>query len=101
MECNPEDVTSSFVENMMQLGVNRFSLGLQSFNEEECLFLGRGHGVKENYQALECFANADCNVSVDLIFGLPDSTLKQLKFSWRSVEIFSCTYINIWVNYRA
>lgn len=81
MEVNPESVTREFVRDVMSLGVNRFSMGAQSFDNTELQMLGRLHdagGVERAMNALRA-GGAD-NVNLDLMYGLPRQTLK----TWES-----------------
>ncbi len=81
MEVNPESVTPGFARDVMSLGVNRFSMGAQSFNPAELRMLGRLHdetGVERAMNALR--AAGARNVNLDLMYGLPRQTLK----TWES-----------------
>jgi oxygen-independent coproporphyrinogen-3 oxidase len=75
-ECNPDDLTLQYLQQIHHIGINRISLGLQSFQENELDFLGRRHSVRQNHIVLEKALDIFDNVSVDLIYGLPGSTLK-------------------------
>ena len=76
LEANPDDVDRPFFDGILSAGVNRLSLGTQSFIDEELRFLGRRHNATQNHKALEdAFASGFKNVSVDLIYGLPIQAL--------------------------
>jgi len=72
LEANPGTMGAGDFARLREAGVNRLSLGVQSFHEEDLVFLGRDHSVKDS---LESFRNAReegfGNVSLDLIYGLP------------------------------
>ncbi len=72
MEANPESAGPEFLDAARSLGVNRLSLGVQSFRDEELALLGRPHSAR---QAAEAYARARAagfaNVGLDLIWGLP------------------------------
>lgn len=71
-EANPESFTDSVARAWAEAGVNRISLGLQTFHEAALKWMGRLHGVEGPVRALEAARRAGIsNVSVDLIFGLP------------------------------
>ncbi len=84
IEANPESATQELVEALRPLGLNRVSLGVQSFHEDELAWLGRVHSVAGVYRAIEAARAAGVdNLSLDLIFGLPN----QSEGRWRqSVE---------------
>ncbi len=72
LEANPDDITPEFVSRMARLGVNRMSLGVQSFNDETLRFLRRRHDARQAVRAVETIVEGGIhNVSIDLIFGLP------------------------------
>lgn len=76
LEVNPEDVTKEFASGIMEAGVNRVSLGIQSFDDEVLRFLGRKHRGAHARQALADLAQAGfSNISLDLIIGLHQNPL--------------------------
>jgi len=73
LEANPESVDLAYLRGLRTLGVNRLSLGVQSFDEEELRFLGRIHTAAEAAAAYDAARQAGFeNVGLDLIFGLPE-----------------------------
>lgn len=77
VEVNPDDVTHDFVAGIAALGVNRISMGVQSFHDEDLRLMGRRHSVAQVYSAVEAIRGADIeNVSIDLIYGLPGQTME-------------------------
>ncbi|WP_066064061.1 radical SAM family heme chaperone HemW [Neobacillus soli] len=87
-EANPGDLTKQKLQILKEAGVNRLSLGVQTFNEELLKKIGRVHKAKDVYQTIE---NAKTigfeNISIDLIFSLPGQTIIDLKESLK--EAFS------------
>lgn len=76
IEANPDDVTETWLEHVGALGITRLSLGVQSFDDHELRLLGRRHDAAQARHALE-LARAvlpAVDLSVDLIFGLPEHT---------------------------
>lgn len=71
IEVNPEDVTPEFSRWLQQSPINRVSMGVQSFNDEILRFVGRRHSARQAAEALNLLRNAGCDVSLDLIYGLP------------------------------
>ena len=69
-EANPESVTMSKLRMLKSLGVNRLSIGVQSFRDDELLFLGRGHTAEDALMAYGMARDAGFdNCSMDLIYG--------------------------------
>ncbi|MDA1097089.1 MAG: radical SAM family heme chaperone HemW [Chloroflexi bacterium] len=76
MEANPESVTTDAMRHALSLGVNRVSMGAQSFDARELSMLGRLHDSQRIVSAFGEVRNAGFqNVSIDLIYGLPSQTL--------------------------
>jgi len=78
MECNPGDVTAEKAANWLASGVNRISMGVQSFDDGLLSLLGRRHTAFEAKQAFRVLREAGfVNQSIDLIYGLPYQTTEQ------------------------
>jgi oxygen-independent coproporphyrinogen-3 oxidase len=78
LEANPNDLNPGKLKRLLQSGVNRISLGVQSFDNRELLLLRRGHKAEEALTALEGIREAGCaNLGIDLIYGLPGQTMEQ------------------------
>jgi oxygen-independent coproporphyrinogen-3 oxidase len=74
-EANPGTVDRPKFQLLHDLGVNRLSLGVQSFQPDELAFLGRIHGVEDVDRAVEAARSAGFdNINLDFIFGLPQQT---------------------------
>jgi putative oxygen-independent coproporphyrinogen III oxidase len=74
LEANPNSVESARFADLSAAGVNRLSLGLQSFADSALRFLGRAHSAREGWKALETAQKHFPRVSFDLIYALPDET---------------------------
>ena len=74
LEANPNSAEAEKFADLANAGVNRISLGLQSFDDRSLAFLGRAHSADEGLKALESAQNAVDRVSFDLIYALPDDT---------------------------
>ena len=75
LECNPDDLNTKMLSDLKEIGINRLSIGIQSFDDADLKFMNRSHNVKE---ALECIrlskkAGFD-NITIDLIYGLPNQS---------------------------
>jgi len=71
LEANPNSVEAARFADLSAAGVNRLSLGLQSFDDEALRFLGRAHSAREAFRALEIAQKNFRRVSFDLIYALP------------------------------
>ena len=80
LEANPETVDAAKLQAFRDAGVNRLSLGVQSFHDTLLSAMGRGHSGAQAKSAVTAARSAGfTNVSIDLIYGLPGQTLQQ----WR------------------
>lgn len=73
LEANPDDLSSERIVALSQSPINRLSIGIQSFFEEDLIMMNRAHNAAE---AQKCLAEATRyfdNISIDLIYGIPDS----------------------------
>ena len=77
VEANPEDISEAKLELLACKGVNRISLGVQSFQTTKLLSLERGHTGDQAIAAVELASQYIPNVSIDLIFAAPSESLKQ------------------------
>ncbi|MFP5113665.1 radical SAM family heme chaperone HemW [Bacillaceae bacterium C204] len=79
-EANPGDLTMGKLEILKEAGVNRISLGVQTFNEELLQKIGRVHKARDVYQTIDNAKSLGFNnISIDLIFSLPSQTLTDFK----------------------
>jgi len=74
LEANPNSVEADRFADLARAGVNRLSLGLQSFDDRALRFLGRAHSSREGFRALEIAQRNFRRVSFDLIYALPGDT---------------------------
>ena len=74
IEANPSDITQEKVDLLKQFGVNRVSLGVQSFDRSKLRMLERDHDERIVRAAIERIQSRISNVAVDLIFGVPGET---------------------------
>ena len=74
LEANPEDITPGAIDFWRELGVNRLSVGVQSFHDAELRPLGRVHGRERALEALRDAVDSGIRTSLDLILGLPNQT---------------------------
>jgi len=81
IEANPEDVTSDAIAFWKSLGVNRLSIGVQSFHDAELQPIGRIHGAQRAREAIREAINSGLRTSIDLILGLPNQTADSFRAS--------------------
>lgn len=77
IEANPEDITEDTLKQYKSLGINRVSIGVQSFDTAMLKSIGRSHSPRQSMKALETLASDGINFNADLIYGLPGQTPQQ------------------------
>lgn len=80
LEMNPDDVTEEYLGDLKSAGVNRISMGVQSFDEPLLRFMNRAHTSEEAVRSLELLSTSGFDsYSVDLIYGNPGQSLNALE----------------------
>lgn len=79
LECNPESITEDKIEGYRKSGVNRISIGVQSLDNEILKIIGRIHDREEVFEKFKIVEKYFDNISVDMMFGLPNQTVEILK----------------------
>jgi len=78
MEANPDDLSQAILTSLREIGFNRLSMGVQSFSESDLKLMNRRHGVMQAIQSVKWAKKAGfSNISIDLIYGLPNQTLEE------------------------
>lgn len=79
-ECNPDDLSDDKLKELKRLEVNRLSIGLQSFDEEELIWMNRAHTAKESEASVKRSQDRGFeNITIDLIYGSKFSNLSNWK----------------------
>lgn len=95
IEVNPDDVTTEYAEGLRKIGVNRVSMGVQSFIDEELELINRRHTAQKAIDSYNILKNAGFeNMSLDLIFGIPKQTLESWKYSVEKAIELNPTHIS-------
>lgn len=101
IEVNPDDVTPELTRHLMSLGVNRVSMGIQTFDDNRLRFLRRRHSSDQALEAVKRLKDAGLtNISIDLMFGFPGEKLnewiedveKALSLDVRHISAYSLMY---------
>ncbi len=75
LEANPDDITAEKAKTWKRMGINRFSIGVQSFADENLQWMNRAHDASQSIQCIQTIREAGFdNFSIDLIYGTPGQT---------------------------
>lgn len=98
MEANPGTVDLDSLKAIREAGVNRISLGVQSFNEAELQLLGRIHSRDEVFRTVESLHQAEIkNFGMDLIYGIPGQTIVGWRQSLQSAIDLSPRHVSCYL----
>jgi len=86
LEANPDTLSLAYLKDLHDIGINRLSIGIQSFFDDDLRYLSRRHDSRHARQCIEWAKQAGfSNISIDLIYGLPTSNAEQWN---RNLDIF-------------
>lgn len=71
LETNPDDISVARLQDWKQIGINRLSIGIQSFFDEDLQWMNRAHDAAQARQSLELATGVFNNITIDLIYGTP------------------------------
>jgi oxygen-independent coproporphyrinogen-3 oxidase len=98
LEVNPGSVNRFKVEQHVGAGVNRVSIGMQTFQNEQLKRIGRSHCVADSLNTLALYREAGvCNISLDLIAGLPGQSSKDWRQNLQMVETLAPDHISMYL----
>jgi oxygen-independent coproporphyrinogen-3 oxidase len=80
LEANPDDLSEEKLKELSELPINRLSIGIQSFNDNELKILRRRHTAQQAVDAVKRAQKYFSNISIDLMYGLPEQTIS----SWEN-----------------
>lgn len=95
VELNPDDVGATYFKALKKSGVNRISIGIQSWNDDDLKFLNRRHNTEQSESAIRNALNAGFeNIAVDLIYGLPGMTSEAWSGNLEKTTSFDIRHIS-------
>ena len=96
LESNPGTIDENKLKDFVINGVNRLSVGVQSLNDDELLFLGRKHSVKNALDLLQNAQNMNLNVSADFIYGLPHHNVKTIVDLCQQINELNLSHVSMY-----
>ncbi len=96
LEANPGSIFKDKLKDFFDSGINRLSIGVQSFDKEDLKFLGRDHSVYDAKRALELSKNIFENISFDLIYALPEQRIESWEFSLNEAFQFEPDHLSLY-----
>ena len=96
IEANPGTVDENYLRGLRDIGFNRLSLGVQSFNDALLKIIGRIHTSRAAVETVALAKNFFANVSVDLMYGLPNQTLADVHDDLARVKALDVAHVSIY-----
>ncbi len=94
-EINPDDAEPDYLKWLRDVGINRLSFGVQTFDDKILDLIGRRHNSKQVLKAIEAAKKAGFeNLSVDLIYGLPEQTLETLEKDLETIKALDIQHVS-------
>ena len=94
LEANPDDLKINKVIDLSKTKINRLSIGVQSFIDRELKSMNRAHDSKKAMKSLELSKKYFDNISIDLIYGVPDSTLETWAYNLEVTMGFDVNHVS-------
>ncbi|MEC4051106.1 radical SAM family heme chaperone HemW [Flavobacterium sp. SUN046] len=94
LEANPDDLSDETIIQLAQSPVNRLSIGIQSFFEEDLKLMNRAHNAEEAKRCLELATQYFDNISIDLIYGIPNMTPERWQHNMDTALSFNIPHIS-------
>ena len=94
LEANPDDLTKEKILELSKSSINRLSIGIQSFFEDDLKSMNRAHSAKESTECLEIAVNHFDNITIDLIYGIPNMSLEKWNENLQMVFNFGINHIS-------
>lgn len=96
MEANPESLNENLIKDIWALGVNRISIGVQSFDNDILKMLGRAHDADIAKSAIEIAKSRFDNISIDLMCGIPGQSIDSFKSSLEAAIGLGVPHISVY-----
>ncbi len=95
IETNPDDLTLPYIQSLRGTSVNRFSIGVQSFFDEDLQYMNRAHNAQEADYAIKAAQDAGfTNITADLIYGTPGLTDKKWKQNIQTIQKLNIPHLS-------
>jgi oxygen-independent coproporphyrinogen-3 oxidase len=94
LEANPDDLSEERIAAFAELGINRLSIGIQSFFEDDLQLMNRAHNSEEAQKCLEIATRYFDNISLDLIYGIPGMTNERWQQNIETALSFGIPHIS-------
>ena len=94
LECNPDDISTNMLKDWKSKGINRLSVGVQSFMDQDLKWMNRAHNAQQAEEALALVKKSSMPMTLDLIYGLPGTNKNDWKNNIQKALSFQPEHIS-------
>ncbi len=94
LEANPDDLTSEKIKELAKIPINRLSIGIQSFFDDDLKFMNRAHSAEESRKCLTEATKYFDNITIDLIYGVPNMSNEKWLSNLKQAFDFNIPHIS-------
>ncbi len=94
LEANPDDLTAAYIKELSKTPVNRLSIGVQSFFEDDLKLINRAHNAKEALESVREAKKFFNNITIDLIYGIPNMSVEKWKQNIKTALLLDVPHIS-------
>ncbi len=96
LESNPGTITPEKLRDFISCGITRLSIGIQSLNDDELIFLGRRHDVKTALNLLDAAQKTNVEISADFIYGMPNHGVKNIVSMCNQINNLGLNHVSLY-----
>ncbi len=97
LEANPNEINKKYVEELINIGVNRISIGIQSFSDSTLRSLGRNHDSKVSFKAMESISQFNnIKSSIDLMYGVMNQDIDSFQKDINTLKLFDLDHLSMY-----
>src|SRR5690606_10737535 len=94
LEANPDDLNEEKIISLKNIGINRLSIGIQSFDNQDLKLMNRAHNADESFHCLEIVTRHFDNISIDLIYGVQNMSTERWRKNIQTALDFNIPHIS-------
>ena len=95
LEANPDDLNRDYLKSLKETGINRLSIGIQSFNDDDLRMINRRHDAKQALAGIKTAQDTGFeNISIDLLYGLPEQSIEKWQANLDQAVLMDVAHIS-------
>lgn len=95
LEANPDDIQPNNLKDWRQIGINRLSIGVQSFFDDDLIWMNRAHSAQQSLQCIDwAYQHQLSNINIDLIYGIPNMSAEKWMQNLEKVSALNIKHLS-------